>query len=170
MPLNIDFLQVLLHMLNFVILAGGLTLLLFKPVNKFLKERKEHFEKLEEENKSKAEENEKLKKEYERKLEDAKTEIADMRQRAENETADASKAYINDAKEKALEIISSAEKEAEERKEHILDSAQTEIEELVISATQKLLSDTVTPERNSALYDEFIRRADKTVSDKRAGK
>ena len=33
MPLNIDFLQVLLHMLNFVILAGGLTFLLFKPIS-----------------------------------------------------------------------------------------------------------------------------------------
>ena len=32
MPLNIDFLQVLLHMLNFVILAGGLSLLLYKPI------------------------------------------------------------------------------------------------------------------------------------------
>ena len=32
MPLNIDIVQVLLHMLNFVILAGDLTLILFNPV------------------------------------------------------------------------------------------------------------------------------------------
>ena len=43
MPLNIDFLQVLLHMLNFVILAGGLSLLLFKPISKFLDQRRAHF-------------------------------------------------------------------------------------------------------------------------------
>ena len=47
MPLNIDFLQVLLHMLNFVILAGGLSLLLFKPISKFLDQRRVHFETLE---------------------------------------------------------------------------------------------------------------------------
>ena len=169
MPLNIDFLQVLLHMLNFVILAGGLTLLLFKPVNKFLSERREHFEKLATENEEKAKENERLKAEYEKKLQDADLQIAEMRQQAEKETADAAKAYLNDAKEKASELMVAAEKEAEERKEHILDSAQTEIEELVLSATQKLLGDTVTPERNSALYDEFIRRADKTVTDERTG-
>ena len=46
MPLNIDFLQVLLHMLNFVILAGGLTFLLFKPINKFLENRKAHLKSL----------------------------------------------------------------------------------------------------------------------------
>ena len=169
MPLNIDFLQVLLHMLNFVILAGGLTLLLFKPVNKFLRERREHFEKLTSENEEKAKENERLKAEYEKKLQDADLQIAEMRQQAEKETADAAKAYLNDAKEKASELMVAAEKEAEDRKEHILDSAQTEIEELILSATQKLLGDTVTPERNRALYDEFIRRADKTVTDERTG-
>ena len=42
-PLNIDFLQILLHLFNFVLLAGGLTFLLYKPVNNFLEKRKEHF-------------------------------------------------------------------------------------------------------------------------------
>ena len=65
MPLNIDFLQVLLHMLNFVILAGGLTFLLFKPINKFLENRKAHFEKLERDNAESAETNAKAKAEYE---------------------------------------------------------------------------------------------------------
>ena len=41
-----------------------------------------------------------------------------------------------------------------------LDAAQTEIGELVISAAQKLLSDTVTPERDRELYDAFIRLAE----------
>ncbi len=170
LPLNIDFMQVLLHMLNFVILAGGLSLLLFKPVNKFLDERKAHYEDLEKKNRDDAEKNASLKAEYEQKLADAEQEIAEKREKAEKEMTDAAKLCISEAKEKANLIISAAESEAETRKEHILDSAQTEIGELVISATQKLLSDTVTPERNSALYDEFIRLADETVEAKRGGK
>ena len=51
MPLNIDFLQIFLHMLNFVILAGGLSFLLYKPVNKFLEQRKAYFAQLEKKNK-----------------------------------------------------------------------------------------------------------------------
>ena len=35
------------------------------------------------------------------------------------------------------------------------------------SAAQKLLSDTVTPERDSALYDAYIRLADQAVKDER---
>lgn len=168
MPLNIDILQILLHMFNFVILAGGLTLLVYKPVNKFLEDRKQYFENLENENRKKAEEAEKLKAEYEEKISEAKDGIAEMLVNAEKEMAETTKAYLAEAREKANSIIAAAEAEAEDRKEHILDSAQTEIGELVVTAAQKLLSDTVSPERDSALYDEFIRLADKTVADKRS--
>ena len=167
MPLNIDFTQVLLHMLNFVILAGALGFLLFKPITKFMADRQKHFEDLAKENEETAKTNADMKAEYEQKLEEAKAEIADMHRNAEKEAAETAKEYIDSAHQKANAIIAAAETEAEKRKESILDSAQTEISELVLSATQKLLSDTVTPEGNSALYDEFIRRTDKTVADER---
>ena len=168
MPLNIDFLQILLHMLNFVILAGGLTFLLFKPVERFLEQRREQFAAAEEKNRQAAQENERLRAEYEQKLRDADAEILERKKAAEKEWADISAQYIREAKEKAAAIILAAEQEAEERKEHILESAQTEIGELVVTATQKLLSDTVNPERDSALYDEFIRLAEGTVSEERS--
>ena len=168
MPLNIDFLQILLHMLNFVILAGGLTLLLFKPVNKFLEKRRAYFAEAEEKNKQTAEKNEQLRLEYEKKLQDAETEILEKRKASEKERAELSTQYIKEAKEKATAIVHAAEQEAEDRKVHILESAQTEIGELVLTAAQKLVSNTVTPERDSALYDEFIRLADKNVSDERS--
>ncbi len=170
MPLNIDILQILLHILNFLILVGGLTLLLFKPINKFLEQRRTYFEKEEQRLRENTAETERLQAEYEQKLKEADEKITEMRIAAEKETSEISKKTLADAKEKANAIILAAEKDAENRKEHILDSAQTEIGELVVTATQKLLSDTVTPERNSALYDEFIRLADKTVADKRASK
>lgn len=168
MPLNIDLLQILLHAFNFLILAGGLTLILFKPVEKFLNGRREYFENAEKEINDARKQNEKLKEEYETKLKEANEQIAEMRISAEKEIADTSKASLEKAKETAKFIVAAAEQEAEDRKEHILDSAQAEIGELVVSATQKLLSDTVTPERNSELYDEFIRLADKAIADKRA--
>lgn len=168
MPLNIDFLQIFLHMLNFVILAGGLSFLVYKPVCKFLEERRVYFEEMERKNKEALAENEKIRSEYEEKLRAADAEIAERKKNVEKEWAETSARYIEESKVKATAIIVAAEKEAEERKEHILESAQTEIGELVIEATQKLLSDTVTPERNSALYDEFIRVAGKKVTEVRS--
>ena len=84
----------------------------------------------------------------------------EMKQNAEKDMASAAEGYINDAKDKASTLLKAAETEAENRKQHILDAAQTEIGELVISAAQKLLSDTVTPERDRELYDAFIRLAE----------
>lgn len=168
MPLNIDLLQILLHMLNFVILAGGLSFLLFKPVSRFLEQRREQLAEAEKKNRESAEENERIRAEYERRIQDADTEISERRKAAEKEWVDISAQYIKEAKKKASAIITAAEQEAEDRKEHILESAQTEIGELVVAATQKLLSDTVTSERNSALYDEFIRLAEDTVAEKRS--
>lgn len=168
LPLNIDILQILLHMLNFVILAGGLTFLLYKPVVKFMEERRQQFAEQEAANKANAEENEKLHEEYEKKIRQADAEISERKKLLEKEYAEISSEYIKDAKEKATAIINAAELEAEVRKEHIMESVQAEIGELVVSATQKLLSNTVTPERNSALYDEFIRLAENTVNEERA--
>jgi len=158
MPLNIDIVQILLHMLNFVILAGGLTLLLFKPVKKFIAERQEHFEKERQENEKMTAENEKLKGEYENKIKNADAEIADMKEKVKAETAEAAREYIDTAQEKAKTIIAEAEAEAEARKVHILDSAQTEIGELVIEAAQKLLTENVSEEATHNLYDEFIKK------------
>ena len=35
-PLNVDWQQILLHLFNFIILFGGLWLLLYKPVKNFM--------------------------------------------------------------------------------------------------------------------------------------
>ena len=168
MPLNIDFLQILLHMLNFVILAGGLFFLLYKPVTQFLQQRKDYFADLEKRNKESLEECKKMQMEYEKKLQEAEMEIAERKKAAEKEWAETSARYIEGAKAKAAAIIQAAEKEAEERKDHILESAQTEIGELVLEAAQKLLSDTVTAQRDSKLYDEFIRVAGEKITEVRS--
>ncbi len=160
MPLNIDFTQILLHMLNLVILVGGLALILYKPVARFLRERREYYEKLETYTAGKAEECEKLKQEYEQKIAETDEALKDRFATAEREAADAATRIINDAKSKADAIIKAAETDAEARKEHILESTQTEIGELVLTATQKLLGENSALEKDSALYDEFIRRAE----------
>ena len=157
MPLNIDVVQILLHMLNFVILAGGLTLLLFKPVKKFLDERQKYFADKEKKLAEGLENNGNLRAEYEKKLSTVDSEIEEMKLNAKNETAKEAKEYLNNAQEKAAAIISEAESQAEDRKEHILDSAQTEIGELVVEATQKLLETNANPDRTHELYDEFIK-------------
>ncbi len=164
-PLNIDITQILLHILNLIILVGALALILYKPVCRFLKERREHYEKLEEENAAKAEECERLKNEYEKMLKESDDAALEKQRELEREAAQYAESYITEAKAKADAIVRAAEEEAESRKAHILESAQTEIGELVISATEKLMASRTSPEADSALYDEFIRTADGSEDD-----
>ncbi len=159
MPLNIDIVQILLHMLNFIILAGGLTILLFKPVMKFLDERKRHYEELEQANAKAAEDNDRLKAEYEEKIKAAEVKIEEMQAEAEKKSALTAKETLDSANEKARAILTEAEEEAEQRRSQILDSAQTEIGELVIEATQKLIGASASVEQSRALYDEFLKQA-----------
>ena len=153
-------------MLNFVILFGGLTFLLYKPVTKFLNERKAHFEALEEQSSAAKEESARLQEAYATRIRDAEAEIAEMRQKAEREGAAVAKSYLDAAREKSAAIVSAAEQAAEMRRAQILDSAQTEIGELVLEAAQKLLSDTADEQRAHALYDEFLRRAEADAAER----
>lgn len=163
MPLNIDITQILLHLLNFVILAGVLSLLVYKPAAKFLAARRERLAAEIEKNEAAARENETLREEYEKCVREAEAEAVKIRSNAEKEAAEIASATINAANEKAAQIIAAAEKEAEDRKKLMLSSVQTEIEELVVASAQKLLCDTASEERSGELYDAFIR----TLRDKR---
>lgn len=156
-PLNIDITQILLHALNLVILVGGLALILYRPVAKFLRERREYYAEAEKTLGEKTEECERVKAEYQEKLKEADELLAKTRADSNREGAEIAVKYVNEAKIKADEIVKAAEAEAEARKEHILESAQVEIGELVLSAAQKLLGDTASPESDKALYDEFIK-------------
>lgn len=74
-PLNIDWQQILLHLLNFVILAGGLYLLLYKPVKTFMEKRQQYYQ----EQDAKAAKT----------LADAEKTAAEVRQQLKNADADA---------------------------------------------------------------------------------
>ena len=55
-----------------------------------------------------------------------------------------------------VELLMVAEAEAEARKSQILESAHTEISELVLSAAQKLVEGTEEEDRTHELYDAFL--------------
>ncbi|MBP5209099.1 MAG: hypothetical protein J6330_11670 [Clostridia bacterium] len=158
-PLNIDVVQILLHVLNLVILVGGLSLILYKPIVRFLKQRREYYDGLEKKHAEYEKEYEKFESEKQQLLADAEAEAQQRRQQAERQIAEMTKRYADEAKTRADAVIRAAEDEAEARKRSILESAQTEIGELVLSATQKLLQDGANEKTDSALYDEFIRTA-----------
>ena len=157
MPLNIDWQQILLHLLNFVILFAGLWLLLYKPVKKFMRERQAKYEKMDADAQKKSAEAEEKRAEYEKKLAAADAEIEEKRAAARKEM-DAYEAMRKHASEEAAaSVLASARESAAREKERAVADARSEIAGLVTSATEKL----VLHESASEAYDEFLDAAER---------
>ncbi len=150
LPLNIDWQQILLHLLNFAILAGGLYILLYKPVKKFMNQRVEYYKKMEEDSETKLNDAENLKKSYEKQFSDADAEISSMRANILKEAETEAEKQISSAKEQSKKIISDAQKKARDERQRILAGAQKDITKLAVSAAQKVL------ESSDDIYGQFI--------------
>lgn len=163
LPLNIDIQQILLHLFNFVILMGGLYLLLYKPVKDFMQKREEHYKSVDRESKEKLEEAEKLIADYQAQLKDVDKEIAGRRAKAAKELQEQCEAELESAKKQASKIVTSAQVEAENEKARILSDAQKEIAGMAISATKKLLYRSV-----NETYDQFLAGAEGSVGNEQS--
>ncbi|MBO4310904.1 MAG: ATP synthase F0 subunit B [Lachnospiraceae bacterium] len=160
LPLNIDVQQILLHLLNFAILFGGLYFILYKPVRKILDAREEHFKHLEEEALGKIEESEKAKEEYAERLKNADSEINAKKEAAGKETFAERERIIGAANDEAAKILKKAREKAQSEHDRIINDAQKEIADIVNEATEKIVlrSDLDT-------YDQFLNAAKKEEAD-----
>lgn len=165
MPLNIDWQQILLHLLNFVILFALLWLLLYKPVKKFMNERREKYEKMDADAAKKTAEAEEKHAEYEKKLASVDAEIEEKRTAARKEMDNYESMRKHAAEEEASSIVASARENAAREQERAVADARSEIAGLVTSATEKL----VLHESTSEAYDEFLDAAERAQEQDKNG-
>ena len=150
-PLNIDWQQILLHLLNFVVLVGGLYFLLYSPVKKFMQKRKEHYDKMDNDAKTNLANAKQKEEEIDEKLNNLDVLLQDKRKQAETELADYKAKQIAEANLEAEAIIAKAQVSAKHEREKLLDSANKEIKDLVTEATKKVVSSST-----SEIFDQFL--------------
>lgn len=158
MPLNIDWQQILLHLLNFVILAGGLYFLLYKPVEDFISKREAYYADRQKDSDRRDEESQALKAEYEEKLGHADEEIRARKKEAAAELEKAIRARNAEAEAQAKEIIEQAEKAAQARRDKALEDSNRDIRKLAIDAVEKLAISS-----DSEALDKFLDEAEREV-------
>lgn len=155
-PLNIDWQQLLLHLLNFIILALGLYLLLYGPIKNFINKRREHFEALEKKAAEAERSAEELQSQYLLRLKEAEEEVLRSRAAESERLALEAEKRLGKAEEEAVKIISDARAEAAREKTRIMESAQKEMADMVVLATSALLAKDRTPETSRAIYEQFL--------------
>ncbi len=154
-PLNIDWQQILLHVLNLVILVGGLYLLLYKPVKNFMAKRKEYYEQMDKKSNDNLENSEAIKKEINERLKNLNAEISQKKTTVNKEIEDYRNTELAKASKEAEDIVKKAMADGNLEKERILASANEEIKNLVCEATEKLVLDSTA----SDAYDQFLDKA-----------
>lgn len=151
-PLNIDWQQIILHLLNFVILFAILYFLLYEPVKKFMDKRTQYYKDIDNEAYKYLQQAESSKNEYIEKLKAVDAEIEQKRQKAQQSITNETTRSLLSAKKEAEEIISNAYRKAENERNKLLESAQSEIAEMVTSATEKIVLKSSTAES----YEQFL--------------
>lgn len=139
MPLNIDWQQILLHLLNFVILAGGLYFILYKPVKEFMAKREKHYKEIDDLAMADRKETERLRKAAQEKLDAAEEEIAAMRVKASDEIEAEKQRQLGEARAEARRILETAGKTAELRSKKALADSNDDIRALAMDAVRKML-------------------------------
>lgn len=150
MPLNIDFQQILLHMLNFTILFGALYFLLYKPVCKFMLKRDDYYNDLDKKTTSAIADAEKTKSDYDDKLKQLNLQESHIKSDALNKAKKDSDQILADAQKEAADIVAKAKVRANKEKDTIIRSANKEIREIAEEAAQKLVID------GEDAYDSFL--------------
>ena len=102
--LGLDLTDFLLHLLNFLILVGGIGLLVYKPVIRFVHARREEVEKQENEHNAKMQEAESTKAKYTALIGTAEQEIAEKKKEMEKQTAVAAEKTLTSMKGEVAEV------------------------------------------------------------------
>lgn len=155
-PLNIDWQQILLHLFNFLILFGGLYLLLYRPVKAFMDKRTAYYADMDAEAKRKLADAERQEKQYRDHLANVENEADALKKQAMESARQAAAEQLRQAKEERRAILDRAQREAAQEKARVLAEAGTEIDALVAETVDKLL-----PPSGKAPLDDFLDRVEK---------
>ncbi len=155
-PLNIDWQQILLHLFNFAILAGGLYLLLYKPVKQFMEQREADYRKAYDAAQAAQAQAEQLKADQTARLAQADADLAQKRAQAEQELEELRARQMASAKKEAEAILAKARESARHEREEMISRATKELMEAAASAAEKIALGA-----DGDPYDQFLRLAER---------
>ena len=155
-PLNIDWQQILLHLFNFSILIGGLYLLLYRPIQDFMKKREAHYREIDRQAEETRAQAVQLQQKYQEQLSSINAELAQKRSDVQKELDQYRAQQLDAARREAEEILSQAKASARQEHDKMLANASRELTELAVTAAEKLVL-----KGQGDPYDQFLNLAEK---------
>lgn len=161
--MEIHLAQIVFQIINFGIVFGALSILLYKPILKIFEERARRIEEGQKAARNALEQQEKideLKNKTEQKL---KKKRAEVLEEAVKEAQEQKKQLIEEARHTAEAEITSLKTKWEQEKAKEKAQMQSELVEVVIAATEKILQEKIDSKKHSALIDTELNQLLKTL-------
>ncbi len=155
--LGLSWTDFLLHLLNFAILITAAAFLIYKPVTKFMRERRESIRKQIDENKQKSEEADRLKEEYSERLTQADREISEKNKLADERIAARTGEMLDEGKRRAEQIVRRAEEEAKAERAKAMNAVKDDVAEAAVMIASGILEREITSEENDKIIDECLK-------------
>jgi F-type H+-transporting ATPase subunit b len=154
--MDIQFPQILFQAINFLVVLGSLTFLLYKPVLKVFDERSKRIA----EGQKAAEEAIKQREQIEALEQDTKQKLnensAKVLEKATKEAATTKVQLIEEAKGQAQAEIESLKQKWADEKEQLLKGVQDKLAEAVIQTSTKVVGSALSPAQHSKLIDKEL--------------
>lgn len=139
LPLNINWQQVLLHLLNFFILALGLYWLIYEPVVRFIEKRQKHFSDLEEAAAAKLKEAETKLSQVEEEYQGKRSEWEEQRSMLIEKAHQEADRKLEAAEKQSRDMLRNARAMAEREQTRMREEANRELKTLLRESSEKLL-------------------------------
>jgi F-type H+-transporting ATPase subunit b len=140
------------QIVNFLVLFGLLTVLLWKPARKRLNERRATLQKQIEDTAAAASQLEKVGEEREKIL----TEVRKEAEGIVSQAYERVEAIKKDASDEAKDILKKAQVDAKGEEMRLLKGVRDQVAVLAMAATQKLIGESLDEKRQKTLIDEFF--------------
>lgn len=153
--ISVNFLQMIISLLNLVIVFFIMKKFLFKPVKKIFAQRKDEVDKIYETAKERKTSAEKYKEEYEKRLKNADDEAKKIIENQKRIAMAQSEKIIKESEEKAESMIKHASDEIERQKQIAQNQIKYEIVEISSALAQKMLCREINKADHRKMIEDF---------------
>jgi F-type H+-transporting ATPase subunit b len=153
--LDIDLVTILAEIINFLVLAGALYFLMFKPTVKRIESRAHEREALLAEAQEKSNQAENKLSKIDARLANIDAEIEDRLQKAYQQAQEESTELLDATQKEAEKILREAENEAAKRQKQEMEELQNELVDTILTISGQILSKTAPDEIHENLVEEL---------------
>ncbi|HNQ17328.1 MAG TPA: ATP synthase F0 subunit B [Candidatus Woesebacteria bacterium] len=151
--------QIIFQVINFLVVLGLLTYLLYKPILQIFKERSERIEKGQKAAQEAINQQEKLVEYEEKKQRELEKKIATKLEKASKEAEEHKARLMEKAKVDVDDFIDKQHKKTEQEKAQVLAKMQEGLADAVVLATEKILAKKLTKQEKDTLVTQQLEEA-----------